>query len=174
MKELKEMNRFELLDLSKEEANKIDDMIIVDFETGEVVLADDLYKLISDKNDKIMSYQRICASNAEMFKAQAKAFSDLAKMWEKKASAILESEKAFMIASGKKKIIGKWGQASLRKSVSVEITDDPIMLNNLYACHPEVANIKTTPKKAEIKRLLKSGEKLDGCSLVEKENISVK
>ena len=174
MKELKEMNRFELLDLTKEEANHIDDMIIVDFETGEVVLADDLYKLINDKNDKIMSYQRICDSNAQMFKAQAKAFAELAKMWEKKASAILESEKAFMIASGKKKLVGKWGQASLRKSTVVELTDDPAVLKALYASYPETANVKVTPKKAEIKKLLKSGEQLEGCSLVERENISVK
>lgn len=174
MKELKEMNRFELLDLTKEEANKIDDMIVVDYETGEVVLADELHKLITDKNDKIMSYQRICASNAEMFKAQAKAFAELAKIWEKKSNAILESEKAFMIASGKKKLVGKWGQASLRKSVSVEITDDPVTLKSLYASYPETANVKVTPKKAEIKKLLKSGEQLEGCSLVERENISVK
>ena len=174
MKELKEMNRFELLGLTKDEANKIDDMIVVDYETGEVVLADELNKLITDKNDKIMSYQRICASNAEMFKVQAKAFAELAKIWEKKASAILESEKDFMIAAGKKKIVGKWGQATLRKSVVVEVTDDPATLDSLYSDYPETANVKITPKKTEIKKLLKSGEQLEGCALVEKENISVK
>lgn len=174
MKELKEMSRFELLGLTKDEANKIDDMIVVDYETGEVVLADDLQKLITDKNDKIMSYQRICASNAEMFKVQAKAFAELAKIWERKANAILENEKDFMIAAGKKKIVGKWGQATLRKSTVVEITDDPVTLNNLYASRPELANVKVTPKKAEIKKLLKAGEMLEGCALVEKENISVK
>lgn len=174
MKELKEMNRFELLGLTKDEANKIDDMIVVDYETGEVVLADELQKLITDKNDKIMSYQRICASNAEMFKVQAKAFAELAKIWERKANAILESEKAFMIAAGKKKIVGKWGQATLRKSTVVEITDDPAVLDSLYSAYPEVANVKITPKKTEIKKLLKSGEQLEGCALVERENISVK
>jgi roadblock/LC7 domain-containing protein len=173
-KELKEMNRFELLGLTKDEANKIDDMIVVDYETGEVVLADELHKLITDKNDKIMSYQRICASNAEMFKAQAKAFAELAKIWEKKANAILENEKNFMVAAGKKKIVGKWGQASLRKSTVVEITDDPAVLDSLYSAYPEVANVKITPKKTEIKKLLKSGEQLEGCALVERENISVK
>lgn len=174
MKDIKEMNRYELLELTKDEANKIDDMIIVDAETGEVVLADTINEMIKDKNDKVMGYQRICASNAEMFKAQAKRFSELAKFWESKASSIAEAEKAFMIASGKKKLVGKWGQASIRKSTAVEITDDPVVLNNLYASRPELANVKVTPKKTEIKKLLKAGEMLEGCALVEKENITIK
>ena len=55
-----------------------------------------------------------------------------------------------------------------RKSTVVEIQT---MTDSLPA---EYVKIEKTPMKAEIKEALKCGEKIDGCFLVEKQNVQIK
>lgn len=170
--ELNEMNRFQLLGLTQDEAEEIDGMVMIDPDTGEMASLEEVESLLKQKNDKVMGYRCYCAENAEMFKSQAKKFSELAKAWEKKADAIAEAEKSFMLMAGKKKLVGPWGQASIRKSNVVEL--DEVKMAGLYDTHPEYFNVKVTPSKTAIKKALKEGAEIDGARIVQKENITVK
>lgn len=173
MKELKDFNRYELLGLTQQDFDELDGYTVIDEETGEVASKEEIEKLMYGKNDKCMGFHKYCVENAEMFKAQAKKFADLAKYWEKKANSVAEAEKNFMLAVGKKKIVGPWGQATLRKSNVLEVTDE-VKVMKLYDTNPEYFNVKVTPSKTELKKALKEGKDIEGVQLVQKENISIK
>lgn len=172
MKEIKDMSRFELLGLTQQDAEEIDGMVM-NPETGEVFPIEEIEKLIEEKNNKVMGYRAYCVENCEMFAAQAKRFAELAKYWEKKASAIAEAEKNFMAASGKKKLTGPWGQATLRKTTAVEITDEEALMG-MYDTNPELFKTKITPLKTEIRKAITNGEKVTGAEIVKRDSISIK
>lgn len=172
MKELNEMNRFELLGLTAQEAEGMDGYI-VNPETGEVTSVEEIEKLIQQKNDKVMGYHAYCVENYEMFAMQAKKFSELAKQWQTKAEAIAEAEKKFLVASGKKKITGPWGQATIRKTTAVEITDE-IALMKLYDTNPELFKTTVKPIKTEIKKAIKEGMEVSGAEIVKRDSITIK
>lgn len=173
MKELKNMSRYELLGLSQQDFDELDGYVMIDEETGEIASKDEIEKAMYGKNDKIMAFHAYCAENVEMFKAQAKRYADLAKYWEKKEKAIAEAEKNFMLAVGKKKITGPWGQAALRKSTVLEIIDE-VEVMKLYDTSPELFSVKISPSKTELKKALKNGEDIKGVVLKQKDNISIK
>lgn len=141
----------------------------LDMETGEVIDPERLCNLQMERNQKIENvalWIKNLESDAVAFKAEKDAF-------------------AYREASAKKKVEGlkKWlstaleGQkfstgrcaVSFRKSVQVEIQDEGIIPQELM-----VQTVTFKPDKAAIKELLKNGQRVSGCCLVENMNPQIK
>lgn len=107
-------------------------------------------------------------SDAEALKAEAKNMTERAKRAERKADSL---KRYLTAALDGEKFNSTRCAISWRRSVSVEIDEAEI---------PELPEqyirTKTTvePDKAAIKDALKAGEYIEGCRLVERNNISIK
>ena len=144
----------------------------VDPETGEVdetalALFESLQMERDAKIENIGCWVKNLKSDAEALKEEAKNMKERADAADRKA----ESLKRYLAAAlnGQKfqtaKVAIGW-----RKSVSVEVDEDLTVLPTKYV------RTKTTvePDKTAIKDALKAGEVIEGCRLVEKNNISIK
>lgn len=141
----------------------------LDPETGEVIDPERLFNLQMERSQKIENvalWIKNLESDAAAFKAEKDAF-------------------AYREAAAKKKVDGlkKWlaealeGQkfstgrcaVSFRKSVRVEIQDEGIIPQELM-----VQTVIFTPDKNAIKELLKNGQHVSGCCLIENMNPQIK
>ena len=147
--------------------------LAVDPETGEI--SEDDYTVIEQlkmerdtKIENIGCWIKNLEADAAAIKAEAKAMSDRAKAAEKKADGLRGYLTAVLAGE-------KWSSPkvaiSWRKSVSVEIDEAEL---------PELPEryirrkVSVEADKTAIKDALKAGEVIEGCRLVEKNNISIK
>lgn len=147
----------------------INDEIIADVETGEVLDKSYLDNLQMEKKEKIENiacYIKNLKAEADACKAEADAF----KKREKHAKNKIESLQNYLSCwiSGEK-IDTKRCQIRWRKSKQIIITDQNLIPDKYKEIIKEVKINKT-----EIKNSLKNGVEVQGASLIEKQNIQVK
>lgn len=140
----------------------------VDLETGEIIDIDRIEELEMARDQKV---ENICLwiknlnAEIEALKAEKKAFEQRQKTAENK----MESLKRYMTnylggASFKTAKVA----VSFRKSEKVAIAEGTLLPDEfLRFKEPEV-------NKTELKKALKSGMLIEGCSLVESQNIQIK
>ena len=133
----------------------------VDMETGEI-LDNEAYAAI----DGLEMWIKNLSAEAEALKAEKMSFDARQKRAERKA----ESLKRYVSkALEGKKFKTDRVEASWRKSESAEFEGNVMSLpeNCIRVKEPEV-------NKAELKKLLKAGQKIEGAWLVEKQNLQIK
>ena len=147
--------------------------LAVDPETGEIseegmAAIEQLQMDQQTKRENIACWVKNLRSDAEAIKAEAKAMTDRAKSCERKADSLMHYLAADL--NGEKFQTAKVA-VSWRKSVSVEIDDA-----ELSELPEQYIRCKTViePDKTAIKDALKAGEIIEGCRLVEKNNINIK
>lgn len=140
----------------------------IDEETGEVLNADQLENIEMERNAKI---ENICLwiknlkSDAAAYKAEKDSFEKKRKAAENKAEA-LKKYVQFVLA-GEKFKTGKVS-VSYRNSESVECAD-VFKVPDDYLRYKDPELDKTKAKEA-----LKAGIEIEGCKLVEKQNIQIR
>ncbi len=148
----------------------------IDTETGEIIDAEKLNKLMMEKEVKIENvalWVKNLLSDADAFKAEKDAFAEREKAARNKAENL--KQWLSMTLDGQKFSTSKV-QISFRNSESVEIEDEKKFVD--WAWDNERDDLLTykdpTPNKTAIKQLLKSGKTLNGVSIVKNQNIQIK
>lgn len=148
----------------------------IDTETGEIIDAEKLNKLMMEKEVKIENvalWVKNLLSDADAFKAEKDAFAEREKAARNKAENL--KQWLSMALDGQKFSTSKV-QISFRNSESVEIEDEKKFVD--WAWDNERDDLLTykdpTPNKTAIKQLLKSGKTLNGVSIVKNQNIQIK
>lgn len=141
----------------------------IDPETGEVLNYEELDNLNIERDKKIEGiglYFKNISAEAEMVKAEAKNLTERYKRLENKAESL---KKYLTYALQGEKFSTPRLAVSYRKSESVEIGQD-------FVYNKKWCDVQTTykPDKKKIKDAIKSGKKVAGAKIVEKQNISVK
>lgn len=139
-----------------------------DEETGEMLNAkelDDLELARSEKIENCCLFIKNLLADAEAYKREKDSFAEKQKRAEKKAEG-LKAYVEYCLQGDTYK--SDRVNVSYRKSTQVSV-DDISKIDEEYLKYSE-----PTPDKARIKKLLQSGEVVEGCSLVEKNNISIK
>lgn len=141
----------------------------IDNETGEILNADELDNLKMERNQKIENiglYFKSVSAEAEMVKAEANNLTERYKRLENKAESL---KKYLAYALQGEKFSTPRLAVSYRKSKSVEIGPD-------FVYNKRWCEVSTTykPDKKKIKDAIKSGKKVTGAKLIEKQSISVK
>jgi hypothetical protein len=141
----------------------------VDFDTGEVIDPERLNNLQMERSQKIENivlYIKNLESDALAFKAEKEAFADREKAAKTKAEQ-LKNYLAYAL-EGQKFSTGRCA-VTFRKSEQVEVLDvEKIPLKYL------VETVEVKPDKKTIKALLKEGQEISGCRLVENLNPQIK
>lgn len=146
-------------------------------EIPEEAIADTLEAVegeLKDKADNIACLIKQEVAEAAMLKAEEAALAERRRVKEK----VVERMKAYLtdnlLAAGMDKIETARVKITFRASESVGVEDMEALMK--YAMlHPEVIKVRDPEaNKTEIKRMLKSGEKVDGCALVTNQNIQIK
>lgn len=141
----------------------------VDEETGEFLNAEAWDELNMDYAEKIEN-TACYIKNIRAFISDLKAEEDSLKerrgRYEKKAAQL---EKLLSDHMDGEKFETARCVVSFRTSKAVEVEDMSLLPENLLTIKTSV-----TPNKTAIGRLLKEGQEVIGCSLVERQNISIK
>lgn len=141
----------------------------LDLETGEVIDPERLESLSMERNQKIenvVCWVKNLLSDADAIKAEKDALAEREAKCLKKAEDL---KKWLAEALGGQKFSTAKCAVSFRRSETVEIADVALI-------PPELLRVKTTtePNKTAIKALLKDGQEVVGCSLVENQNLQIK
>lgn len=141
----------------------------IDQETGEMIDPDRLEALFMERNQKIENvalWIKNLQSDALAFKAEKEAFAER----EKAANAKIEQLKKYLAQAldGQKFSTGKCA-VSFRRSEQVEVLDETI-IPRAYM----VETVTYKPDKKLIKEMLKDGEQVSGCQLIENLNPQIK
>ena len=150
---------------------EINDAILncIDGETGEIIDADALETLQIERNEKIESialWIKNLSADAAAYKTEKEAFAAR----EKAAQAKIDSLKRYLTnALDGQKFTTQKCAVSFRKSEKVEIVDMAKIPKNYIT-----TEITEKPDKNAIKAAIKSGEAVDGCVIVENQNITIK
>ena len=151
---------------------EIDQVILdcIDPESGEIIDIEKLSELQferSEKIEKVACWYKNLISDAEDFKREKEVFAEREKAAKNKAENL---KKWLADATDGQKFSTSKVLISFRKSESVEIEDEKSFIDIL--CHTDRDDLLSykdpTPNKTAIKAALKSGEKFDGVSIVEK------
>ena len=145
----------------------------IDPETGEVdetalALFESLQIERDAKIENIACWIKNLKSDAEALKTEAKNMADRAKAAERKADSL---KRYLAAALHGEKFQSARAAISWRKSVSVEVDDAEV--ENLPEQYIR-RKVSVEADKTAIKDALKAGEILEGCRLVESNNISIK
>lgn len=162
------MNLFEL---TTELQNAMEN-IVIDPETGEATGFESVDALDIAFDDKAEGYAlaiKNLLAFADSAKAEADKMNARAKAAKAKADKLKEHLSQSMAAVGKTKIETARAALSFRKSVSVKITDDESIPDELFK-----VTVKKEPDKTEIGKLLKSGGSVPGAELETKMNLQIK
>lgn len=141
----------------------------IDFETGELIDPERLEGLQMARNLKIENialWIKNLRSDAQAFKAEKDSFAEREKAANTKADS-LERYLA-QILNGEKFSTSKCA-VSFRKSVQVDIVDED-KVPSIF----KVQTVTTRIDKNAVKAVLKDGKEVDGCRLIENQNISIK
>ena len=142
----------------------------VDEETGDIIDLERLSELEIEESDKISNI----ACWIKDLKAEAEAIKAEKQNLEKRQKAAenrMESLKNYLAGYlGGRKFKDARCSISYRKSISTVI-DESLDLSTLPA---EYQKIKIEADKTAIKNALEAGTKIDGCALIEKDNIIIK
>lgn len=139
-----------------------------DLETGEILNVDKLSKLQMERDTKIENVALwIKNLNADIaaYKAEKDSFAEK----EKQAKTKVEGLKTWLgFALNGNKFNTTKVAVSFRKSEVVEVDEEQ--------CPKEWMNEKVTfsPDKIAIKNAIKQGREIEGCTLIEKNNIQIK
>lgn len=141
----------------------------IDRETGEMIDPDRLETLFMERNQKIENvalWIKNLQSDALAFKAEKEAFAER----EKAANAKITQLKKYLAQTldGQKFSTGKCA-VSFRRSEQVEVIDESI-IPRAYM----VETVTYKPDKNFIKEVLKDGQEISGCRLIENLNTQVK
>ena len=141
----------------------------VDLETGELIDPERLESLFMERNQKIENvvlWIKNLQSDALAFKAEKDAFAERERAATKKA----EQLKAWLAQAlgGQKFSTGRCA-VSFRRSEQVEILDENSIPQDMM-----IQKVSFSPDKVEIKKLLKAGQEVGGCRLVENFNAQIK
>ena len=120
------------------------------------------------KIENIACWIKNLKSDAEALKAEAKNMADRAKAAERKADSL---KRYLAAALHGEKFQSARAAISWRKSVSVEVDDAEV--ENLPEQYIR-RKVSVEADKTAIKDALKAGESIEGCRLVESNNISIK
>lgn len=141
----------------------------LDTDTGEIIDAERLDALMMEKDQKIenvVCWIKNLMSDADAIKAEKEALAEREAKCRKKAedlknwlSKILEGQK-FSTAKC---------FVSFRKSTKLEIVDAESIPKEFM-----VKTVTTKPDANAIKAMLKNGQQVNGCTLVENHNIQIK
>jgi hypothetical protein len=140
----------------------------VDSETGEVLDSDKLSALQLEKDEKIENlalWVKNLEAEATALKAEKMAFAERQAKTEKLIASLKETLVRELNGS---KFNTTKVQVSFRKSEKVEVEDVFKLPDDLVVYKmPE-------PNKTEIKKLLKAGQEITGCKLINNNNIQIK
>ncbi len=160
-----------LYELTTELQNAMDSLVI-DEDTGEVGGFEAVDALDVAFEDKAEAYA-LTIKNLLAFAGEAKAEADNLKSRADAAKNRAEKLKQHLALSmnavGKNKIETARAALSFRKSVSVKITDETTLHDDLWK-----VTMKREPDKTKIGKLLKSGNAVPGAELETKMNLQVK
>lgn len=140
----------------------------LDPETGEII-DERISELLMEKEQKLKSialWIKNLQADVQMFKAEKEAFEKRQKAAEKKLTSLMnyltENLKGEKFSTGKCAV-------SFRKSDRVEVYNETLVPKKYLT-----KKVSYAPDKDAIKALLKSGQKIKGCRLVEKLNPQIK
>jgi chaperonin cofactor prefoldin len=142
----------------------------VDEETGDIIDFERLSELEIEESDKISNiacWIKDLKAEAEAIKAEKQNLEKRQKSAENK----MESLKNYLAGYlGGRKFKDARCSISYRKSTSTVI-DESLDVSTLPT---EYQKIKIEADKTAIKKALEAGEKIDGCVLIEKDNVIIK
>ena len=141
----------------------------LDAETGEIIDPDMLDALMMEREAKVESvalWIKNLESDVIALKAEKDAFAER----EAKTKQKIESLKKWLVNAleGQKFSTAKCA-VSFRKSTKLEVVDEYLIPNEFM-----VQTVTVKPDANAIKALLKNGVEVDGCRLVENQNIQIK
>lgn len=144
----------------------------VDMETGEIV-SEEAYEALdclqmefNQKAEGILLWIKNLSAEAEALKKEKNAFADRQAAVERKAESLKKYISGVLCGN---KFSTERVSVTWRKSESVEYD------GNVYDLPEELLKYKEPEiNKTELKKRLKSGEIIDGASLVQKNNIQIK
>ena len=145
----------------------------VDAETGEIIFDDtDLDQLRMDLEQKIENigiYVKNLRAEAEALKNEEASLKKRRERKQNLADHYADYVKAYMLGEERTKFETVKVQMSIRRSEAVEI--DPLAhIPGAYL----VEKVEVKPDKAKLKKDLKAGAVIDGCRIVENQNIIIK
>ena len=153
-----------------ERINKIlENDFYIDEETGEVFLTEDLDKLDVERTEKIENvalYIKNLKYEAEAIKSEIDNLKSRAEIKKKKAEKL--TNYLDEILCGEKLETPKVA-LSYRKSTAVKIENEELLPDEFMTI-----KIDKKPNKVAIAKLLKNGETITGCELIEKQNLQIK
>ena len=141
----------------------------IDLETGELIDFERFESLQMEKSQKtenVVLWIKNLQSDALAFKAEKDAFAEREKAAIKKVDQL--KEWLAQVLEGQKFSTAKCA-VSFRRSEKVEVLDENI-IPRAYM----VESVSSKPDKQLIKEVLKDGQKINGCRLVEKLNPQIK
>jgi hypothetical protein len=150
---------------------EIDQSILacIDQETGELIDPERLESLFMERNQKIENvalWIKNLQSDALAFKAEKEAFAEREKAATKKAEQL--KEWLAQVLDGQKFSTGRCA-VSFRRSEKVEVLDED-SIPRAYM----VETVSYKPDKQLIKEVLKDGQNINGCRLVENLNTQIR
>lgn len=148
----------------------------VDADTGELIDPEKLDALMIERTQKVESvalWIKNLNAEAEAYKAEKEAFAEREKAAKNKAES-LKKWLAYSLAG--QKMSTQKVAISFRKSESVEIEDEERVITYAQKNGRDDLLRYTAPavNKTAIKAVIKTGKKIPGAVLVEKQNISIK
>lgn len=145
---------------------------LVDMETGEIISLDALQMEREKKLENVACYIKNLTADADALKAEKDA---LAKR-EQAARKKIDSLKKYLTDNLRgEKLNTTRAAISFRKSEAVEFANPELFVVWAAECHNDLLTYKAPePNKTAIKQYLKAGGTLQGATLVERQNISIK
>lgn len=141
----------------------------LDEETGEIVDPEKLNALMMQREHKIESvalWVKNLLSDAEAYKAEKEAFAEREKAAKNKAES-LKNWLSFVLDG--QKFESSRVSVTFRKSEAVQIDDENKIPREFIR-----EKIESSPDKTLIKKVIKAGDKVEGCSIVLNNNIQIK
>lgn len=128
-----------------------------------------------DKIDSMACISKQMRYEAAMLDAEAKKLQARSKVKKASADHIEDYISASMQAVGKKKIETARNRISFRKSEKVKIDDEDYFVQWAQEYNPDLLSYKTPePNKTVIKKILASGQAIEGCRVEQCMNLQIK
>lgn len=142
-------------------------MNCIDSETGEILDFEKLSELQIERETKLENvalWIKNLNAEAAAYKAEKDAFAEREKAAKAKAEKLSEW---LMMALNGEKLTSNRVAISFRKSEAVEVEDETVVPDYCFKIKKEIS-------KSAIKALLKAGEKIPGCRIVQNLNLQIK